>query len=189
MNDSAIVPRQARLSHQLRSMEPERLSEELRNGDDAFLARRRRIIALSMTAAATMGLIALYQTGVIKSLPEPPLPYLDAERVNGSAEAYARFATPDAVLGLGSYAATLGLAAMGGSDRYRTMPLVPLAMAAKAAIDAAVAAKLTIDQWTKHRAFCIWCLTAAAATFAILHATIPEAAAALRELRGTTPGA
>lgn len=45
------------------------------------------------------------------------------------------------------------------------------------------AAKLTVDQWTKQRAFCEWCLAAAGATFAALPAVMPEATAAWRRLR------
>ena len=61
---------------------------------------------------------------------------------------------------------------------------MPLAMAGKAAVDAAQAAKLTVDQWRLHRAFCSWCLTAAAATFMVVPLVVPEARAALRGLRG-----
>src|ERR1043165_1031580 len=108
-----------------------RLSRELRTQTSPDLRRRRGIVGLSMLASATMGLIALYQTGLIKHLPEPPLPMLDADKVNGSPQAYERFATPDAILGLGSYAATMGLAAMGGADRPRPLPGVAPAAAAK----------------------------------------------------------
>lgn len=52
-------------------------------------------------------------------------------------------------------------------------------LAGKAAVDAAQAAKLTADQWTTHRAFCFWCLTAATATFITLPLTWREAKAAL----------
>lgn len=127
-----------------------------------------------------MALITLYQVGLIKHLPEPPLPFMNADKVDASAEAYEKLSTPDAVLGLGSYAATMALAAMGGADRVRTMPWVPIALAGKVAVDVATAAKLSIDQWTKHRAFCFWCLLAAAATFATAPLVVPEAIAATR---------
>jgi vitamin K epoxide reductase family protein len=162
----------------------ERISRELRTTVTPDLARRRGVVALSLIASGSMALITLYQTGIIKHLPEPPLPMLDADKVDASAEAFEKFSTPDAILGLGSYAATMGLAAMGGADRVKTMPLVPIALAGKVAFDVANAAKLSIDQWTKHRAFCFWCLIAAAATFATAPLVIPEALAAARRLRG-----
>jgi hypothetical protein len=51
-------------------------------------------------------LIALYQSGVIRHIPEPPLPALDADRVDASAEAFERFEVGDAFLGFVSYGVT-----------------------------------------------------------------------------------
>lgn len=163
-------------------MEPKQLSQQLRNGSGDFLEERRGVIALSLTAIGCMGLIALYQTGLIRRLPDPPLPMMDADKVDSSEEAYEKLSMPDAVIGLGSYAATMGLAAMGGKDRAAKQPWIPLALAAKASVDAAQAAKLTYDQWAKHRAFCVWCLIAAAATFATVPLVLGEAAEAVRQL-------
>jgi hypothetical protein len=160
-----------------------KLSSELRAEDSDDLKRRRTVVSLSMLGTASLGLIALYQMGIIKHLPEPKLPYLNADEVDASAEAYQRFSMPDAVLGLGSYAATMGLASMGADDRARSQPYIPLALAAKVAYDAYNAGRLTVDQWTKHRSFCIWCLIAAAATFATVPLVIPEALKALRNLK------
>jgi uncharacterized membrane protein len=147
------------------------------------LEQRRRVVGLSLVSVGAMGLIALYQMGIIKHLPEPPLPYLDADKVDASSEAYSYFATPDGTLGLASYATTLVLAAMGGQDRATKQPWIPLALMAKVVVDAAGAGKLTVDQWTKHGAFCSWCLLAAGATFATVPLAVPEARAALRHLR------
>ena len=93
------------------------------------------------------------------------------------------FGTPDALLGMASYAATACLAGMGGKNRWKHTPWIPLAMAGKTAVDTALAAKLTVDQWTKYRAFCIWCLMAAAATFATAPLALPEAKAAWKRLQ------
>ncbi len=169
-------------------MEPEELSVQLRQGTGDFLKRRRSVVGLSLTAASSMGVIALYQMGIIKHLPDPPLPYIDSDKVDASAEAYSYFATPDAVLGLTSYGMTMVLAAMGGKDRATEQPWLPLALAAKVALDALQAGRLTIDQWTKHRAFCIWCLLAAGTTFASVPLVVPEARAALQQVaRKTAP--
>ena len=110
-------------------MRPEELSRQLREATGGFLEQRRKIAGLALAAAGSMGLISLYQTGVIKSLPDPPLSLFDSEKVN--AEAYSRLSMPDAPLGLGSYAATLGLAAMCGENRAEEKPWIPLALAAK----------------------------------------------------------
>jgi uncharacterized membrane protein len=131
-----------------------------------------------------MGLITLYQMGLIRHLPEPPLPGLDADRVVAAPEAYGRMGIPmpDAPLGLVSYATTIALAAVGGQDRHRRLPWLPIALLAKAAVDAVQAGKLTWEQWDRQRAFCSWCLLAAGATVAALPLTIPEARAALDHL-------
>ncbi|MGI8765750.1 MAG: vitamin K epoxide reductase family protein [Gemmatimonadaceae bacterium] len=146
------------------------------------MERRRKVVGLSLVAAAAMGLIAAYQTGIIKHLPEPPLPLLDADKVDASSEAYAKLSVPDGILGLGSYAVTMGLAAMGGSNRAKKAPWIPLALAAKVAADSVNAGKLTVDQWTKHRAFCSYCLLSAAVTFAMVPLVLPEARTALRQI-------
>ncbi len=159
------------------------LSRELREGEGEFLKQRRGIVALGLAAAGSMGLIALYQIGILKHLPEPPIPGFDADKVDASDEAYARLQMGDAFIGLGSYAATMALAAMGSKNRASTQPWIPLALLAKTGADAAQAARLTVDQWTKHKAFCFWCLLAAAATFAALPLAIPEALAALGAVR------
>ncbi|MDQ6803026.1 MAG: vitamin K epoxide reductase family protein [Acidobacteriota bacterium] len=131
-----------------------------------------------------MALIALYQTGIIPHLPEPSLPKLDADRVDASPEAYEKFATPDAILGLGSYVATMGLAAMGGADRAKEQPWIPLALSAKMLFDVGQAVRLSVDQATKQKAFCFWCLLAAAATFASAPLIVPEAIEAARAMAG-----
>ncbi len=163
-------------------MKPETLSRQLRTGTSEFLARRRRVVGLSLVSIGSMGLISLYQTGIIKHLPEPPIPGFNADKVDAAAEAYAYLSTPDGALGLASYAVTMVLAAMGGEDRATQRPWIPLALAAKVVLDAVGAGKLTVDQWTKHRAFCFWCLLAAGATFATVPLVVPEARTALRHL-------
>jgi len=50
------------------------------------------------------------------------------------------------------------------------------------AFDAVQAGKLSVNQWTEHRAFCFWCLLAAGSTFAAVPLVVPEARAALRQL-------
>ncbi len=164
-------------------MTPARLSKELREGGGEYLDQRRGIVVLGLAAAGAMGLVALYQMGIVRHLPEPPLPGMDADKVDASDEAYAQLQMPDAFLGLGSYAATMGLAAMGGKDRAWTHPWIPLVLLAKTGLDAMQAARLTVDQAVKHKAFCFWCLLAAAATFATVPLAVPEALAAWRRLK------
>lgn len=155
----------------LEKPEAEQLSETLRSDRSSHMRNRRAIAALSLLAAAPLGVVALWQLGLIRKLPDPPLKSFDAEKVNGAAQAYDKFSTPDAILGIGSLAATMALAGMGGPDRGR---IVTLAMAGKVVLDAIVAGKLTIDQATKYRAFCILCLLSAGATAAMVPFAIAE---------------
>ncbi len=162
---------------------PEALSRQLREGTGGFLEERRGVVKGALVGAASMGLISLFQMGIIKHLPEPPLFFFDADTVDASEEAYRWLSTPDAPIGLASYGATVVLAAMGGQDRARRSPWLPLLLIAKTGADAAQAAKLTKDQITKHGALCAWCLLAAGATFFSLYRALPEARAALQTLR------
>lgn len=166
-----------------RPHEAANLSAILREGKEPSLKRRRAVVSLSALSMGCMALITLYQTGVISHLPEPPLPKMDADKVDASGDAYAVLHTPDAALGAVSYAVTLMLATMDGPNRATEVPLIPLALAAKATADAVMAAKLTVDQVKRQKAFCFWCLMSAAASFAILPLVFPEARAAWKTLR------
>jgi hypothetical protein len=166
-----------------KTLKAQTLSQELRLGSGGFLPQRRAIVGLSMVSTLSMGLITLYQMGIIKHLPEPPLRGLDADKVDASAEAYSRISTPDGVLGLGSYVATIGFAAMGGENRAQEQPWIPLALAAKIAFDTSQAIRLFFDQKNKQHAFCSWCLLAAGASLLTVPLVIPETLAALHQVR------
>lgn len=51
------------------------------------------------------------------------------------------------------------------------------------AADAAEALFLTVEQGTKHRRFCSWCLGAAASSLATVRQVVPEVRAAWRAVR------
>ena len=159
------------------------LSRDLRDGTGDFLGHRRVAASLTLVGMVSLAAISLYQMGIFKRLPEPPIPVLDASKVNGSAEAYGIFNTPDAVLGLGSYAATLGLIAMGGPDRARSQPWIPLTLAAKASLDSFKAGSLTRKSWFKFRAFSLYSLVTALCTFLVLPVVLPEAKAAWQKMK------
>lgn len=121
--------------------------------------------------------------GILKKLPGPRWHGFDAEKVNGSGEAYSILRMPDALLGLLSYAVTACLTGLGAENRCQTRPVVPLGMAVKLLADAALAGKLTMDSCRKYRAVSPWSLLTAAASFTALPLAIPEAKAAFRSLR------
>ena len=161
----------------------ERVSDDLRRGSGDFLEQRRWIAGLGTLAAGALGVVGLYQFGLVRRVPEPPLPLLHADAVDASGEAYQAFKTPDAALGLLSAGATLVLAGIGDRQRARTTPWVPLALAVKTAVDAAGSGFLLAEQLTKHRSLCSWCTVAALAQVATLPLALPEARGALHTWR------
>ena len=164
-------------------MTPRQLSRELRTARTPALAKRRAIVGLSLASAGIMGFLALYQFGVVRHLPDARRGRWDAERVDSSDEAYSLLWTGDAFIGATSYVATATLAAMGESDRPRTKPWLSVATSIKVLLDALVAAGLTWTQWSRHRAFCWYCLLASALTFATVPLTWGETRAAVKALR------
>jgi hypothetical protein len=137
-------------------------------------------VCLSLFSGAILGGIALFQVGVLKRLPDPPFPSFDADAVHGSKQAYRLLETPDALVGVASYATTGMLAGMGTADRWKTATWIPMAMAAKAVLDAAMAGRLSIEEWTRFRKFSVWSLLTAAATFGSAYLAFPEARQAWR---------
>ncbi len=78
---------------------------------------------------------------------------------------------------------TVLLAATAGTDRARQRPIIPLVLAAKGLADAANAGCLIWEQIVSHRALRSYCLVAAAATFMMVPAALPEARQAWRSWR------
>ena len=156
----------------------EAVSDALRRDDSPFLQLRRRTAALQLGAATTLGVVALYQFGLLRSVPEPSLPGLGADQVDASGEAYLVLSTPDSTLGIASAGVSLVLAGMGGSDRHREQPWIPLLLLAKSVVDAAGASYLFAEQVTKHRKVCSWCTASAGLLLATVPGVLPEARAA-----------
>ncbi len=161
----------------------EAVSDALRRGSSPYLDARRRTAVLQTAAAATLAVVGMYQFGVLRSVPEPPLPGLDADRVDASGEAYAFLHTPDATLGIVSAGVSLVLAGMGAQDRHLRQPWIPLLLLAKSLADAAGGAYLFAEQVTKHRRVCSWCTVSAGLLIATVPTVLPEARAAWRAWR------
>ncbi|HEX7359076.1 MAG TPA: vitamin K epoxide reductase family protein [Bryobacteraceae bacterium] len=158
-------------------MSPETLREELRHGSGPFLKRRRAIAGLSIFSCTILGGVALFQIGVRKHLPGPPIPGFAPDEIHGSPEAYAYLGVPDAFLGMTSYALTACLSGMGPNDRARW---IPLAMTSKTLLDSVVAGKLVAKEIFKFRKFSLRSLLIAAATFTALSLALPEGIRAWR---------
>jgi len=170
-------------------MDPKQLSHELREETGPLMRSRRQIISLSMLGGAMGQIVSLYQTGIIKHLPDPPGTgeFFDADRVDASEYAYSRLDTPDGFIMVTSYAITAWLAGAGGKDRARRNPLLPIAMGVKLLIDTAVAAELAREEWNENKAFCEYCQVATLASLASLVIAWPEVKLALQTLTGNAP--
>mgnify|MGYP000589601338 CR=1 FL=1 len=166
-------------------MEPKQLSQELRQGKNPHMSRRRAIIGLSMLGGSMGQIVTLYQTGIVGHLPDPPGQQLfDADRVDASNYAYSRFNSPDGPIMVLNYALTAWLAAAGGLDRARRNPLLPIAMGIKILTDGIVSAELAREEWSENKAFCEYCQVATVCSFASLVLAVPEMVTATRILLG-----
>ncbi len=161
--------------------DPEAARMDLRGGTAALWPRRATVV-LSLVGVASMAATSLLQTGVVRHLPDPPLPGFDSDTVNLSETAYP-FGIPDGTFGLLSFAANLPLAAFGGPDRARVRPWVVMLAAAKALTDAIVSGWYFYQMPTKEKTWCAYCITAQLASLGIAALILPEARRALTELR------
>jgi uncharacterized membrane protein len=163
---------------------PRQLSYELRNGNTPDLNRRRWIIGLTLIGSAMAKIVSLYQTGIIKELPDPPMEIFDSSKVDASTYAYKRFDTPDGLIMLTGYGLTAWLAGAGGQNRARTQPLLPILMGAKILSDCATAVKLASEEWQENKKLCAYCQVATVASFISLALAVPEVVSAVRTLSG-----
>ena len=160
-------------------MKPQQLREELQDGDTRDLRRRRGIVALSLIGVASMAAVTLYQMGLIRHLPDPPLPGFDSDRVNASDTAY-QYGVPDGTLTLAGHATNVVLTAYGGIHRAAVQPWVSIAASGKAGIEAAVAAKYLFYQMpVVEKKWCGYCIVDAFMHIGVFALTLPEAAKAL----------
>lgn len=165
-------------------MNPTQLSDELRNGQSPDLTRRRWIIGLSLVTVAAGQLVTLYQTGIIKHLPDPPLAIFNSDKVDASDYGYKRFDTPDAAPMMITGALTATLAAAGGLDRATTTPWLPVVMGAKTLIDAVTNLTLSREEWQENKALCFYCQASMVAALASVALAAPEVIRATKNLFG-----
>ena len=118
-------------------------------------------IASCVAAIGTLVPVALYQSGAIEHLPDPPGWRFDSDRLT-MAPGSRPLGIPDSYLGLASYGTTLALLLSPARD-----PLMNAARHAKLGLDAAMAASKVAGQVRKGR-YCSWCLGTAGATAAML---------------------
>ncbi len=158
------------------------IRDELRTAQSSSLRRRRRIIALSAVGIFDFAIISLYQTGVIRSLPDLPGRVFDSNRVNASEEAYA-LGVPDGITGAAMYTATMLLAAAGGSRRSGRSRVLDVLLGGAVAVGVGAAAKYLVDMITVQKRACPYCLVGGAVSAAMVPAAYREVRDAVTEWR------
>lgn len=166
------------------SPEPAQLRQELQMSDDPTIILRRAVIGASIAGIATMGAVTMFQSGIVKSLPDPNQQDFDSEKVNASGEAYS-YGTPDGPISIANHAVNMALATAGSADRAHRAPWLPLLATAAAAPAAVTAAQYLFYQMpVKEKAWCGYCVADALTHIATLGFTLYESGQALSSLRG-----
>jgi uncharacterized membrane protein len=138
----------------LRSTQPKSTSA---NGDKV-------LIGSCAAALAMLVPVALYQTGLIASLPDPPFRVFDSEAITSSKIAHP-LGVPDGLLGLASFGLTMALALCAKQN-----PTVRKTLGAKLALDGSMAAFNAGRQIVRFGKLCSWCTGTALAVTVMVYA-------------------
>lgn len=138
----------------------ESMRNDLRDGHSASLERRRKIISLAALGLVDFTVISLYQTGVIRSLPDLPYKVFDSDSVNASKKAYAS-GLPDGTTGAMMYSLTMMLASFGGSKRSGRNPLFDKLLFGAVTASALAGVHYLYNMAFKQKKICPYCVTGA----------------------------
>lgn len=116
------------------------------------------------TAIGTLVAVALFQSGAMLRLPDPPGKVFDSERITLSKMAHP-LGIPDSYLGLGSYGATLTLLLLADKCSWARR-----ALGFKLMGDGAAAAFNAVRQVKVFGKLCSWCTATALATGVMVYA-------------------
>lgn len=162
-------------------MHPERIRKELLHGRSAELNRKRKIIILSAIGLLDFTAISLYQSGIIRRLPDLPFRIFNTNKVNASEKAYA-LGLPDGTLGASLFALNMVLATAGGSSRTGRKPVYDLLLGGSILANAGGAVEYLFNMTTKQKKVCLYCLAGAGISFTSLKLIAPDALKAGRKL-------
>lgn len=141
------------------------IRDVLRTEHNEDLDRRRKVIALSALGLVDFSIISLYQTRVIKHMPDLPYSLFDSDKVNASEDAY-RFGAPDATMSAVVYALAMVLASAEGSEQTGRTPVLDVALGATTAGNAAGALFYLYKMIFVEKKVCLYCVTGAAINIA-----------------------
>ena len=116
------------------------------------------------TAIGTLVAVALFQSGAIDELPDPPGGIFASERITLSKTAHP-LGIPDSYLGLASYGTTLALLLLADKNKWARRVL-----GFKLASDAGAAGFNAVRQVVQFGKLCSWCTGTALATGVMVYA-------------------
>ena len=163
-------------------LSPSAISQALRKADTPTLRRKRKIVALSALGLLDFSLISLYQSGVIRHMPDLPGSLFDSDYVNGSDEAY-QMGAPDAPISAMVYGLNMVLATAGGNEKTGRHPVFDLLLGASLVANAGGGALYLFNMVTKQKKACLYCVAGAAINFATLAIAWPDIKNGFRSLR------
>jgi uncharacterized membrane protein len=136
------------------------IRHELLNGTDEDLQTRRKIVGLSAFGLLDFAFLSLYQSGIIKKLPDLPFPAFDSNKVNASPDAY-QMGAPDATISAWIYATNMVLSTAGGSEHSGRKPILDLLLGATIAANAAGALYYLYNMAFYQKKICPYCIAGA----------------------------
>lgn len=172
--------------HSAQERQAEELRADLQETRSPHMRRRRAIVALSMLGMVSMAVVSLFQMGLLRRLPAPPLRRFDSDKVARSPRAYS-CGVPDGTVSLAAHAFNVLLAGIGGASRARRAPWIPLLAAGKAAAGAGVAAKSLFRMPAAEGAWCSYCILSGLAHLGSFALAVPEALEAAQHQWTTEP--
>lgn len=164
-------------------MDATAMRDVLRTEHSEDLDRRRKVIGLSGLGLIDFSIISLYQTGVIKSLPDIPHPLFDSDKVNASEDAY-RFGAPDGPISAVVYGAAMVLASAGGSEATGRKPILDVALGATVAGNAVGALFYLYKMIFEQKKICLYCVTGAAINIASAVIIAPTVIKSAKKMMG-----
>lgn len=148
------------------------IQHELLRGHDDNINRRRKIVLLSALGLVDFALISLYQSGVIKRLPDLPFRVFDSNQINAAEDAY-QLGAPDGTISALTYASAMVLATWKGGVRAGRKPWHDVALGAAVTGNAGGALYYLGNMIFKQRKACLYCLAGAAINLASLAIVLP----------------
>lgn len=149
-------------------------------GNSSSLSRRRAIIAISLLGIANASLMTLYQTGILKKLPDLPIKYFDANRVTSSKKAF-EFGMPDAPGANLLYSLIMTLAVYGGNRSLKRHYFIDQLMLGVVVVNASFAVQYFYNMLTKQKRVCLYCVAATLTNLSMLPFAWRELGEARRE--------